>query len=89
MQNLDVEEAIQKNKKTKFKIRKELEESIINEKVTKTQRYKKKLTTSQQVKMRRKLFKFEQIIKNKKSDIIWLTYHQDKYFKDLKKNNYL
>ena len=33
MQNLDVEEAIQKNRKNNFNIRKELEESITNGKI--------------------------------------------------------
>ena len=32
MQNLDVEETIQKNIKTEFEIKKELQESITNEK---------------------------------------------------------
>ena len=32
MQNLDVEEAVQKNKKSKLEVKKELKESIINRK---------------------------------------------------------
>ena len=51
------------------------------ERVTKTQRCKKKVknvTTSEDA--AKVVQEFEQIIKNKKSDIIWLTCHQGKIF---------
>ena len=60
------------------------------ERVTKTQRCKKKLkniaTSEDAAKV---VQEFEQIIKNKKSDIILLTYHQGQIFQNLKKKNNL
>ena len=55
------------------------------ERVTKTQRCKKKVknvTTSEDA--AKVVQEFEQIIKNKKSDIIWLTYLQGQIFKKFK-----
>ena len=77
MQNLDVEEAIQKNGKTKLEIKKELEESIINGKSNENTEMLEKVnnvTTNEDA--AKVVQEFGQIIKNKKSDIIWLNYHQ-------------
>ena len=81
MQNLDVEETIQKNRKTKFEIKKELQQLITNGKSnenTEMQKKVKSVTTSKDA--AKVVQEFEQIIKSKKSDIIWLTYHQGKIF---------
>ena len=77
MQNLDFEEAIQKNGKTKLEIKKELEESIINGKSNENTEMLEKVnnvTTNEDA--AKVVQEFGQIIKNKKSDIIWLNYHQ-------------
>ena len=77
MQNLDVEEAIQKNGKTKLEIKKELEESIINGKSNENTEMLEKVnnvTTNEDA--AKVVQEFGQIIKNRKSDIIWLNYHQ-------------
>ena len=77
MQNLDVEEAIQKNGKTKLEIKKELEESIINGKSNEnTEMLEKVNTVTTNEDAAKVVQEFGQIIKNKKSDIIWLNYHQ-------------
>ena len=81
MQNLDVEETFQKNRKTKFEIKKELQQLITNGKSnenTEMQKKVKSVTTSEDA--AKVVQEFEQIIKNKKSDIIWLTCHQGKIF---------
>ena len=81
MQNLDVEETIQKNRKTKFEIKKELQQLITNGKSnenTEMQKKVKSVTTSKDA--AKVVQEFEQIIKSKKSDIIWLTCHQGKIF---------
>ena len=77
MQNLDVEEAIQKNRKIKLEIKKELEELIINGKSNENTEMLEKVnnvTTNEDA--AKVVQEFGQIIKNKKSDIIWLNYHQ-------------
>ena len=83
--HLDVEEAIQKNRKCKLEINKELEESVTNGKSnenTETQEKVSNVTTSEDaVKV---VEEFEKIIKNKKSDIIWLAYHQEDLFQKFK-----
>ena len=79
MQNLDVEEAIQKNRKIKPEIKKELEELIINGKSNENTEMLEKVNNVTASEDAAKVVKeFEQIIKNGKSDIdiIWLTYHQ-------------
>ena len=67
MQNLDVEETIQKNGKTRFEIRKELEESITNGKSNKNIEIKEKVNNVVTREDAAKVVQeFEQIIKNKK-----------------------
>ena len=81
MHNLDVEEVVQKNRKTKLETKKELEESIkIGKSNENTEMLQKpsKVTTSEDA--AKDFQEFEQIIKNKKSDIIWLTYHPRQIF---------
>ena len=68
---------IQKNRKSKIEIKKELEESITNGKSkenTEVQEKVSNVTTSEDA--MKVIEEFEQIIKNKKNDIIWLAYHQ-------------
>ena len=70
MQNLDVEEAIQKNRKIKLEIKKELEELIINGKSNENTEMLEKVNNVTASEDAAKVVKeFEQIIKNEKSDI--------------------
>ena len=67
MQNLHIEEAIQKNRKTKLEIKKELNESIINGKSNKNKEMLEKvndITTSENV--MKVVQEFEKVIMNKK-----------------------
>ena len=76
MQNLEVKETIKTIRKTKSEIRKELEESIAsskrNENVDMQEKVNGCTTNKDAVKA---IQEFEQIIKNRKSDIIWLAYY--------------
>ena len=82
MQNLNVKDTIQKIKKTKSEIKKELGESLSygkrNEN-TDMQEKVNKCTANEE-----DAVKIEEIIKNKKSDIIWLAYYQGQIFKKFK-----
>ena len=67
MQNLHIEEAIQKNRKTKLEIKKELNESIIHGKSNKNKEMLEKvndITTSENV--MKVVQEFEKVIMNKK-----------------------
>ena len=81
MQNLDVKETIQKIKKIKAEVKKKLEESIAkswrNENTDKQEKVNGWKTNEDAVKG---IQKFEQIIQNKKSDIMWLAYYQGQIF---------
>ena len=71
MKNLDAEEVTQKNRKTKLEIKKELEESITKGKSnenTEMQEEVNNVTPSEDAD--KVVQEFEEIIKNKKSDII-------------------
>ena len=76
MQNLDAKEAIQKIKKTKDEIKKELEQSIAksgrNENAYVQEKVNGCKTNEDAVKA---IQEFEEIIQNKKSDIVWLAYY--------------
>ena len=89
MQNLDVEDAIHKNRKTKVEIKKELKESIINGKSNENTEMLEKVnnvTTSEDaVKI---IQEFEQFIENKKSNVIWLTYCQGQIFQKFKEKEW-
>ena len=87
MQNLDVEEAIQKNRKMKLEIKKELGELIINGKSKENTEMLGKVNNVTASEDAAKVVKeFEQIIKNEKNDIdiIWLTYHQRQILQKIK-----
>ena len=90
MQNLEVKETIKTIRKTKSEIKKELEESIAiskrNENVDMQEKVNGCATNKDAVKA---IQEFEQIIKNRKSNIIWLATIKVKYFKNLERNNVL
>ena len=81
MQNLEVKDTILKIKKTKTEIKKELEDSIVNgkknENANMQERVNKCITNEDAVKV---VQEFEQIIQNKKSNIVWLAYYQGQIF---------
>ena len=85
MQNLKVKDTILKIKKTKTEIKRELENSIVNCRKT---RYHKPgkvnecITNEDAIKA---IQEFEQIIQNKKSDIVWLAYYQGQIFQKFRK----
>ena len=82
MQNLEVKDVILTTKKTKSEIKKELEDSIANCKKnenTDIEEMRKSCTESEED-AAKVIHEFEEIIKNKKSDIVWLAYHQGKIF---------
>ena len=85
MQNLDVKEPIQQIKETKSEIKKELEESIANSKSNENADIQEKVnactTNEDAVKA---IQEFEDIIKNKKSNIVWLAYYQGKILQNFK-----
>ena len=86
MQNLEVKDTIQKIKKTKSEIKKELEESIAsgkrNEKADIQEKAENCTTNEEDV--AKVIQEFEEIIKNKKSGIVWLAYYQGKIFQKFK-----
>ena len=85
MQNLDVKDTIQKIKNTKPEIKKELKGSITNEKWNENtdMQEKGKCTTNEKY-AEKVVQEFQEIIKNKKRDILWLAYHQGQIFQKFK-----
>ena len=82
MQNLEVKHKIQKIEKTKSEIKKELEESIANDCRNENADLHDKLencTTKEDA--AKVIQEFGEIIKNKKSNIVWLAYYQGQIFK--------
>ena len=82
MQNLEVKDAIQKIKKTKSQIKKELEASIANGKRnenTDTQE-KAESCAANKEDTEKAIQEFEKIIKNEKSDKVRLAYYEGKIF---------
>ena len=82
MQNLEVKDAILTTKKTKSEIKKELEDSMAigkKNKITDIEEMANNCTESTED-AAKVIHEFEEIIKNKKSDIVWLAYHQGKIF---------
>ena len=69
-------------KKTKFEIKKELEDSIANSKKNKNTDIEEMANncTESEEDAAKNIHEFEEIIKNKKSDIVWLAYYQGKIF---------
>ena len=74
MQNLEVKDTILKIKKTKSEIKKDLEDSIVygrrNENADMQDKVNGCITNEDAVKA---ILKFEQIIQDEKSDIVWLA----------------
>ena len=74
MQNLEVKDTILKIKKTKSEIKKDLEDSIVNGRRNENADMQDKvngcITNEDVVKA---ILKFEQIIQDEKSDIVWLA----------------
>ena len=82
MQNLEVKEAILTTKKTKSEIKKDLEDSIANGKKNENTDIEEMANNCMESEedAAKVIHKFEEIIKNKKSDIVWLAYYQGKIF---------
>ena len=82
MQNLEVKDAILTTKKTKSEINKELEDSIANGKKNENTHIEEmaKNCTESEEDAAKVIHKFEEIIKNKKKDIVWLAYYLGKIF---------
>ena len=82
MQNLDMKDAILTTKKTKSEIKKELEDSIANGKKNENTDIEEMANNcmESQEDAAKVIHEFEEIIKNKKSDIVWLAYYQGKIF---------
>ena len=86
MQNLEVKDAILTIKKTKSEIKKELEDSMAigkKNKITDIEEMANNCTESTED-AAKVIHEFEEIIKNKKSDIVWLAYYQGKLFQKFK-----
>ena len=80
MQNLKVKDQILTTKKTKSEIEKELEDSLASSKKNENadiEEIANNYTESKEG-AAKAISKFEEIIKNKKSDIVWLAYWQGK-----------
>ena len=77
MQNLEVKDAILTTKKTKSEIKKELEDSMAigKNEITDIEEMANNCTESTED-AAKVIHEFEEIIKNKKSGIVWLAYHQ-------------
>ena len=74
MQNVEVDEANKKNRKTKDEIKKDLEESIINGERNEEIETEEKVNNFETRKNAAEIIQqFEQIIKSKKNDIIWMV----------------
>ena len=86
MQNLDMRDAILTTKKTKSEIKKELEDSIANGKKNENTDIEEMANNcmESQEDAAKVIHEFEEIIKNKKSDIVWLAYYQGKIFQKFK-----
>ena len=85
MQDFDVDETIQKNRKNKYEIKKYLQESIINGSMNRNIEVEEKVNI---VKTREDATKvvqeFEQSNNNIKSGITWFTYYQAEIFQKFK-----
>ena len=91
MQNLEVKDAILTTKKTKSEIKKELEDSMAigkKNKITDIEEMANNCTESTED-AAKVIHEFEEIIKNKKSDIVWLAYYQGKIFQKFRSKEQL
>ena len=86
MQNLEVKGGILKTKKTKSEIKKELEDSLANDKKNENTDIEEMANNcmENQEDAAKVVHEFEEIIKNKKTDIVWLAYYQGKIFQKFK-----
>ena len=85
IQNLEVKDTIQKIKKTKSETKKELEESTANGKRNENADMQEKVSECTANEDALKVIQeFEDIIKNKKSDIVWLAYYQHQIYRKFK-----
>ena len=86
MQNLEVKDGILTTKKTKSEIKKELEDSLANDKKNENTDIEEMANNcmENQEDAAKVVHEFEEIIKNKKSDIAWLAYYQGKIFQKFK-----
>ena len=90
MQDLDVKDTIQKIKKTKSETEKELEESILNGRNENTDMEEKVNNwVGNEEDAVKVIQEFEEIMKNKKSYIICLTYYQGQICKKFKEKERL
>ena len=90
MQNLDVKDTIQKTKKTKSEIKKQLEVSKSNGRNDNTDmNYKVDSCAANEEDAVIVIQEFDKIIKNKKSDITRLAYYQGIIFKKFKEKERL
>ena len=81
MQNLDVKDTIHKIKKAKAEVKKELEESRTKSRRNENANMQEKVNECRKNEDAVKAIQeFEQIIQNKKSDIVWLAYYQGQIF---------
>ena len=83
---MDVKDRIQKIKNTKPEIKKELEESITNRKRNKNTDMQEEVNKCKKNEedAAKVIQEFEEIIRNKKSDIVWLAYYQGQIFQKFK-----
>ena len=81
-----MKEAILTTKKTKSEIKKELEDSIANSKNNENTDIEKmtKNCMESEENAAKVIHEFEEIIKNKRNDIVWLAYYQGKIFQKFK-----
>ena len=86
MQNLEVKDAILMTKRTKSEIKKELEDSIANGKNNENTDIEELTNNCMegQEDAAKVIHEFEEIIKNKKSEIVWLAYYRGKIFQKFK-----
>ena len=90
MQNLNVRGTIQKTKKTKSEVKKELKVSTSNGRNDYTDMNDKvDHCTANEEHAVKVIEEFEEIIKSKRSDIIWLAYYQGIIFKKFKEKEVL
>ena len=81
MQDLDVKKTIQKIKKTKAEVKKELEESLEKSGRNENADVQEKVNGCKANEDAAKAIQeFEQIIENRKNDIVWLAYYQSQIF---------
>ena len=86
MQKLGVKDSILTTKKTKSEIKKQLEYSITNGKKNENTDIEKMINdcTENEEDAAKVIHEFEEIISNKKSDIVQLAYYQGKIFQKFK-----